>query len=177
MLAGGVAAGIVGTKLLPAAFGALGGWRRARAGGDPFAQLIDDHRRILSLLGEMAAETSGNRAQRSHLFLMLKRKLAKHALAEEDVVYPIVHNQSAEHDDSRHLYDQHADMKILLYELEGKVKGGQDWAQDVARLTELIRGHVDEEERVIFPQLRTRLTVDKLPRVSGQISREEALIV
>ena len=38
---------------------------------------------------------------------MLKRKLAKHAMAEEDVVYPIVHNQTAETTESKHLYDEH----------------------------------------------------------------------
>jgi len=177
MLAGGLAAGIVGTKVLPAMFGALNSWKKTKMGGDPFALLIDDHHQILALLEEMAAEPTGNRIVRSRLFLLLKRRLAKHALAEEDVVYPIVHNQSAEQDESRHLYDEHADMKILLYELEGKVKAGEDWAQDVARLTELIRSHADEEERVIFPQLRNRIASHKLPRVSGQISREEGLIV
>src|SRR3954454_9486762 len=115
ILFGGLAAGIVGSKLLPPLLAALTGSRRVRAGGDPFARLMEDHRRILSLLQQMQAASPDSKLQRSRLFLMLKRTLAKHAMAEEDVVYPIVHNQTGERDESKHLYDEHADMKIFLY--------------------------------------------------------------
>ena len=95
MLLGGVAAGIVGGRILPPLLASMAGSRRVRTGGDPFALLIDDHREILSILDEMMASASDSRVRRARLFLMLKRKLARHAMAEEDVVYPIVWNDYA----------------------------------------------------------------------------------
>jgi hemerythrin-like domain-containing protein len=47
----------------------------------------------------------------------------------------------------------------------------------VTPLRDLIRSHIDEEERTIFPELRRQLGESALPRVSGQISREEALVI
>jgi hemerythrin-like domain-containing protein len=176
MLLGGIAAGAIGGRMLPALFGAVIGSGRVRAGGDPFALLMDDHRKILSLLDEMASARVDSTARRGRLFLALKRKLAKHAMAEEDVVYPIVRNDS-QGNERKHLYDEHAEMKILLYTIERQLMAGEDWNKAVVPLRDLIRRHVNEEETVIFPELRRRLSGDELPKVSGQISREEALVV
>jgi hemerythrin superfamily protein len=177
MLMGGVAAGVMAGRVLPSLLAMLSGSQRARSGSDPFAQIITDHRRILKLLDEMAATGRDAGMNRTRLFLRLKRKLAKHALAEEDVVYPIVTNGAAAGKDRKHLYDEHADMKILLYEIERKIHDREDWSQAVLQLRSLIRAHVDEEERTIFPELRRQLGQENLPGVAGQISREEALIV
>ena len=84
MLLGGVAGGIIGGRLLPPLFAAMTAAGRTRAGADPFALLVDDHRKILSILDEMAASPSDSKLRRGRLFLALKRKLAKHAMAEED---------------------------------------------------------------------------------------------
>ena len=177
MLLAGVAGGILGSRLIPPFFAMATGSVRVRAGGDPFARLIEDHRQILSILDQMVKVATNCTLRRSRLFLMLKRKLGKHALAEEDVVYPIVHKESKVDDKSKHLYHEHADMKILLFEIEEKLKSGDDWSGTARSLRDLIRRHVDEEEQVIFPSLREKLNTDRLPTVSGQICREEALIL
>jgi len=52
-----------------------------------------------------------------------------------------------------------------------------DWSNEVRALRQLISNHVDEEENIIFPQLRAQLSSVGRPRTSGMISREEALIV
>ena len=176
ILMGGIAAGIVGGRFLPPVIGMLAASRRVQAGGDPFAQLMDDHRQILGILNDMVAAPTAS-MDRSRLFLMLKRKLAKHAMAEEDVVYPIVRNDSANGNERKHLYDEHAEMKVLLYEIENELMAGEDWNTSVGPLRELIRKHIDEEEREIFPQLRQQMEKAAQSKVSGQISREEALIV
>jgi hemerythrin superfamily protein len=177
MLMGGLAAGIVGSRLIPPLVAAMTGARRARAGGDPFALLIADHRKITGILDDMMAAPSDSKMRRSRLFLMLKRKLAKHAMAEEDVVYPIVHSQSSQGEKGKQLYDEHADMKILLYDIENKLMNGEDWSGEVRTLSQLVRTHIDEEENKIFPQLRTQLSETTQPKISGLISREEALVV
>jgi len=44
-------------------------------------------------------------------------------------------------------------------------------------LRDLIRTHIDEEERTIFPELRREMKKENLPTLAGQISREEALVL
>jgi iron-sulfur cluster repair protein YtfE (RIC family) len=177
MALGGVAAGIVAGRLVAPLAAAVVGAGRSRLRRDPFALLIDDHRKILSLLDEMAEAPAGSAVQRGRLFLMLKRKLTKHAMAEEDVVYPIVNNGAASEKERKHLYDEHAGMKILLYEIEEKLMAGEDWSGAVRQLRQLLRKHFDEEEQTIFPELRKQLSGAAVSKVSGQISREEAMVV
>jgi hemerythrin superfamily protein len=68
-------------------------------------------------------------------------------------------------------------MKILLFELEERLMSGADWSEPVRRLRELIASHIEEEEQVVFPRLRAQMGEDRKSTVSGQISREEALIL
>jgi len=177
MLMGGLVAGVIGSRLLPPLLANISGSRRVRSGGEPFAMLMEDHRQILSILDRMADAPTGSKFQRGRLFLMLKRKLAKHAMAEEDVVYPIVHNDSANGNERKHLYDEHAEMKVLLYEIEKQLQSGKDWSGSVLPLRDLIARHVQEEETVIFPELRRELRGEDSPKLSGQIAREEALVI
>jgi hemerythrin superfamily protein len=176
LFAGGIAAGIVGSRLLPPVAGIIGGYGRVRAGGDPFARLIEDHRQILSAAERVVEASSDSALRRGRFFLMLKRRLAKHAMAEEDVVYPLVHGQTDGAGESKHLYDEHADMKILLFQLEERLKSGEDWSEPARSLRDLIRRHADEEERNVFPRLRQALNRKKLPGISGRIYREEAVV-
>lgn len=177
VLLGGIAAGVVGSRLLPPLLAMANGSGRVRRGHDPFELLIEDHRLILSTLDQMLAEPADATAKRTTLYLLLKRKLAKHALAEEDVVYPLLHNDGGNAEESKELYDEHADMKILLFELEELLKSGGDWSAQVRSLRDLIQEHVNEEEQVVFPKLRQTFDGNRAMVVSGQISREEALIL
>ena len=88
-LAGRVALGVLGSRLLPPVIAQASGTARAKIGRDPFRKLENDHRMIEATLQDMAAATEESAAQRMKLFLLFKRKLGKHALAEEDAVYPV----------------------------------------------------------------------------------------
>jgi hemerythrin superfamily protein len=176
VLVAGIAAGILGSRLLPPIIAMASGVVRGGKGQDAFDILITDHRTIQSLLDQMVATPTESNAKRTSLFLLLKRKLGKHAMAEEDVVYPLLHEEAADQGRSKHLYDEHADMKILLYDLEERLMSRTDWNEPVQRLRTLINEHIEEEEQVVFPRLRS-VSSGKLSKISGQIRREEALIL
>jgi hemerythrin superfamily protein len=177
VLAAGIATGILGSRLLPPLVAMASGSMRVRNGQDPFDLLIQDHRTILSVLDKMASEPADSNVRRPTLFLLLKRTLGKHALAEEDVVYPLLHGRGHDPQGSKELYDEHADMKILLFELEECLLSKTDWSEPVGRLRDLIQEHVKEEEEKVFPSLKAMLDETQAPKVSGQIRREEALIL
>jgi iron-sulfur cluster repair protein YtfE (RIC family) len=174
-LIGGVALGIIGSRLLPPLFASANGTVRARLGGDPFERLIQDHRHILSLLDQMIWEDATPR--RAKLFLQLKRTLGKHAMAEEDVVYPLLHDEVLDAGHIKHMYEEHADIKIYLFRLERMLKAGGDWTGTVRELRDLIQKHAREEEEIEFPKLRRASDRKHKGSLAGQIRREEALVL
>ena len=88
--AGGAVAATVVSRLLPPLVAQAAGSARAAGGGDPLATLIADHRHFVALLTEMEQSSVTATFHRTQLLLRLKRGLAAHALAEEDIVYPLL---------------------------------------------------------------------------------------
>jgi len=174
---GGVVAALIASRVLPPLMAQAVGSARAGAGHDPFDTLAQDHRAILSLLEAMQRSPGNATLHRTQLLFRLKRRLAAHALAEEDVVYPLLHDRAHEVEDTRHLYAEHADMKMLLFALETTPKDDPRWLELVGRLKGLIEGHVRQEEEVDFPRLRALLGQRDTMLLSGSMSREKALIL
>jgi iron-sulfur cluster repair protein YtfE (RIC family) len=177
MVASGIALGVLGSRLLPPLLAIGAGAIKSKTGGDPFGKLKDDHRIILGTLSAMEQSEDGSIAKRMPKFLMLKRKLAKHALAEEDVVYPLLNDEAQRQEAAKHLYEEHAEMKILLFEIEAAVMHGEPWTQPVRNLREIIERHVREEEDEQFPKLIEVLNEQRLSEMTAQVHREEALIL
>lgn len=172
--AGGAAAALIASRLLPPVVAQAAGTARASAGRDAFDALARDHRIILSLLDRM--EHSPDRAvfDRTQLLLRLKHRLAAHAMAEEDVVYPLLHDRAQAVEHTRQLYSEHAEMKMHLYALEQIPKDDPRWRTRAGELRRLIEHHVDQEEEVDFPKLRQVMDQRETARMSGEVHREKA---
>jgi hemerythrin superfamily protein len=177
MVMSGVAVGLLGSRLLPPIIAMATGSIRGKAARDPFQKLENDHRLILRTLSAMEQTQDGGIAKRTALFLAAKRKLAKHALAEENVVYPLLQDEAQRRDAAKHLYEEHADMKSLLYEIEMCLMEGRPWTEPVSRLRAMVERHAEEEEREQFPRLRAVLSEQRYGQVAAQVHREEALIL
>jgi iron-sulfur cluster repair protein YtfE (RIC family) len=176
-MAGGLAVGVLSSRVLPPMLAAATGSMRARFGEGPFERLKEDHRHILTILERMLAAPDGSRAGQAPLFLSLKRTLAKHALAEEDVVYPMLSVTAGATEAAKRLYSEHADVKIHLYQLETALRDGTSWASPLRSLRDLLVPHIRSEEEVEFPKLE-RLMDERISRTAtGKIRREEAMIL
>jgi hemerythrin superfamily protein len=147
-------------------------------GHDPFELLKQDHQSIREALKSMEAlNDNSSVARRTARLLYLKRLLNKHATAEEDAVYPMLHDQAGAKEAAMHLYSEHAEMKMHLYHLEAALKSGSGWTEHVRQLRDLINKHVDEEESTEFPRLRNMMDEQKQRAMAGQIHREEAMVL
>ncbi|MBV8811222.1 MAG: hemerythrin domain-containing protein [Acidobacteriaceae bacterium] len=147
----GTAAGALLGRLLPVVFANASGVAQGLAGLDPFAQLIQQHRTLLSVLDKMEHLTAPDWAKRRLLFLALKRTIGKHALAEENVVYPLLKTQAERHESTQKLYREHASMKIHIFELEVAIRSTDEWRDAVRALRSEIEPHAREEEQTEFP--------------------------
>lgn len=176
LILGGIAVGVLGSRLLPPLV-AMGTGAARGSGGDPFAKLEDDHRLILAAVESMEQVQDTNTGKRMAQFLALKRKLGKHAMAEEDVVYPLLSEEGQRREAAMHLYEEHAQIKTMLFEIETAIMRGQSWSDPVRRLHQLLTGHIREEEDEQFPRLRQTLDAGRFSEVGAQVHREEALIL
>jgi hemerythrin superfamily protein len=175
--AGGAAAAFVASRMLPPFLAQAAGTARAAAGRDPFDMLAHDHRIILSLLEEMEHSPENATFARTQKLLMVKRRLSAHALAEEDIIYPMLHDAAGAVTDVRHLYAEHADIKMHLHALEMMPKSDPNWARRAGELRALVESHARQEEEIDFPKLRAALDERETRRMAGSMQREKALLL
>jgi hemerythrin superfamily protein len=173
---GGAMLALVAARLASPFAGRAIGSMRAMIGADPFAALAQDHRRMLALFDSIE-KTDGSAAhQRNAMLLELKRMLTAHALAEEDIIYPMLCDDAGRSEQARKLYRDHAEIKVRLFELEHKAKDDPSWIEDLRTLHQMIAAHAHEEERVEFPKLRAALSQARCATLHGEVSREKSML-
>jgi len=164
-------------RYLPVLLANASGFAQGAAGRDPFAGLIREHRTLLSLLDKMESLPAADQVKRKVAFFAFKRKIGKHAMAEEDIIYPLLKTEGERHEATQKLYREHASMKIHLFELEQAMAGEDEWRDAVRALRSEIEPHAREEEETEFPRLRELLDQAASAQLSRKIRQEEALVV
>jgi hemerythrin superfamily protein len=164
-------------RFLPVLLANASGLAQGAAGRDPFAGLIQEHRKLLSLLDKLEGVPPADWAKRKLLFLAFKRTIGKHAMAEEDIIYPLLKTDAERHEATQKLYREHASMKIHLFELERAIHQDQEWRDAVGALRSEIEPHAREEEETEFPRLRELLGEAGAAQLGRKIRQEEALVV
>lgn len=137
--------------------------------------LANEHRMVLATFDEIEATSADQRTARSHLLAKLKSQLTKHALEEENVVYPALRQANIAHD-ADSLESEHGYVKTYLYELETMPKDGADWLARVRDFRAMIEEHMRMEEEEVFPTLRNALSEAQASRLTAMMNKEGALI-
>lgn len=172
--AGGALAGLFAAKLLQPLVGQATGRAQARLGADPLDRLDQDHRFVAGLLSGMAE--TGSALQRRQMLFRLKRALAAHAQAEENALYPLLHDGLGEVELANRLYAGHAAIKMRLHGLEEIGAGSVAWREGVNVLSRAVETHVREETRA-FGLVRKALDRGRLTHLAGLLSREREMIL
>jgi len=173
----GILGGILLSRLAPPLIAQLRGMAGSSVGEDPFDLLIRQHKRLLSLLDSMENAADGGPARRAVLFLAFKRTIGKHAMAEEDVVYPLLHSETDRAKAAEQLYKEHAELKMHIFALQQNIQNPQQWRGHVRDLRDEISRHARQEEEVEFPRLRTLPGAAKSSFLNRNIRQEEALLL
>lgn len=165
-VAGGAALGILamlGRKAAVQAPTALAGnWDEA---------LVVEHQATLKVFDAIEATNETNTTKRATLLANLKHMLAKHALEEENVIYPAL-REAGETEAADRLNKDHGYVKQYLYELGELPKDSLAWIEKVRRFRTELEEHMREEERELFPELKAKLTPEKNKELTGLMNRE-----
>ncbi len=143
----------------------------ASPGGDWLDSLKAEHEMALAIFDKIEATEDDQTMMRSHLLMKLKYALTKHALEEENVVYPAL-RQANETEEADELNSDHGYVKTYLYELENLRNDDPQWIARVRDFRAMIEEHMREEENDIFPRLRSRLSEEQNAKLTSAMNKE-----
>jgi hemerythrin superfamily protein len=141
------------------------------AAGDWYDALKAEHALTLAVFDKIEATDDSQTTLRSTLLAKLKYALTKHALQEENVVYPALRQANSAYD-ADHLEEDHGYVKTYLYELETMPKDSPEWLARVRDFRSMIQIHMREEEDEIFPRFRELLSDEQNKRITAMMHKE-----
>lgn len=139
--------------------------------GDWFESLKNEHEMVLKIFDKMEATRNDQTMMRSLLLTQLKHALGKHALEEENVIYPAL-READEEADADHLNHDHGYVKTYLYELDTMENDSPEWKAKVREFREMTEKHIREEEDRIFPQFHASLSEEQNKKLTGAMHKE-----
>ncbi|WP_448664728.1 hemerythrin domain-containing protein [Sphingomonas sp. CJ20] len=164
--AGGAALGLLallGRKAAVQAPTALAGnWDEA---------LATEHAAMLKVFDSIEATDESATVRRNLLLSHLKHALMKHAIEEENVVYPAL-REIGQQDAADALNKDHGYVKQYLYELENMPTASPEWIAKVRKFRADIEAHMQEEELTLFPMLRAALSEEKNKALTLTMNKE-----
>ena len=158
----GFAANMGRKMLMQAPTMMAGNWDEARAA---------EHKATMLLFDQLEATSNDAVHTRTALFLKIKWSLNKHAVQEENVIYPAMreHNEATDADE---LNSEHGYVKTYLFELETMAKDSPEFLARVRDFRNLLEEHIREEENRIFPALRAKLSEEENAALTAMMNKE-----
>jgi hemerythrin superfamily protein len=139
--------------------------------GDWDDALAAEHAATLKIFDAIEATTSENTTRRAILLAQLKHALAKHALQEENAVYPALRD-AGEAEAADHLNNDHGYVKQYLYELTNCPRDSARFLEIVRKFRVDLEKHVAEEENTLFPSLKAKLSDEANKALTKAMNKE-----
>ena len=133
--------------------------------------LIADHNRCRGMFARFKDANANDDADTmSALFLQILQELEVHMTLEEEIFYPIVRDTSDDVSDTVDEGEQeHHVAKVLLAEIKQLPDGSDEWVAKLQVLIENVEHHAEEEEKEMFPPLRSKLPAERLAALGGRL--------
>ena len=130
-----------------------------------------EHALTLKVFDAIEATTEKNTTKRATLLMNLKHMLAKHAMEEENAVYPALRD-AGEAEAADHLNNDHGYVKQYLYDLTVMAKDSPAWIAKVRQFRADIEKHMREEETDLFPRLKSKLSAERNKLLTTAMNKE-----
>ena len=133
--------------------------------------LIADHNRVRGLFKRFKeAKDSEDETKMIELAGKIFDELTVHTTIEEEIFYPAVRdtNEDISETVDEGLQEHHV-VKGLMEELGEVEPAGEEWVAKMAVLIENVEHHAEEEEKEMFPPIRSRRDADELTALAEQL--------
>ncbi|MCR5873632.1 hemerythrin domain-containing protein [Phenylobacterium sp. J426] len=169
-LATGAALGFVAGLALPHARKAVA-QGPSLAAGDWVDALKAEHRLVEKTFEALLQTTADEPMKRQMLLTKIAYALTKHAVEEENVIYPAMMENGRE-EQARHLVEDHGDVKTFIYDLRRMPTDDPRWIDTARQFFAQLQEHVREEEDDIFPTFREALPQEENARLTRMMNWE-----
>jgi hemerythrin superfamily protein len=169
-LATGAAIGLVAGLAIPHARKAVMQGPSMLA-GDWVDALKAEHKLVQKAFEALLQTTDAEMARREMLLTKIAYALTKHAIEEENVIYPAL-AENGFSEQAQHLVADHGEVKTFIYDLRRISSTDPQWLGQARELWTRLQAHMREEEDEIFPTFRASLPADENARLTKMMNWE-----
>ena len=116
------------------------------------ALLRADHQLVSDLFDQFEKTRSADR--KAKIVAQICKELTVHTQIEEEIFYPAVKAALKDHELVPEANVEHASVKDLIAQVEGKVPDGEMYDARVKVMGEFVKHHVKEEQNEMFPKAK-----------------------
>lgn len=138
--------------------------------------LIADHNRVRGLFARFrAAQEQKAEVLAIELAGTIFGELEVHTTIEEEIFYPAIHDTSEELGETvDEGVQEHHVVKVLMDELAEVRPASEEWFAKMTVLVENVEHHAEEEEKELFPPLRSACDAAMLDELASRIEQRKA---
>ena len=170
LLATGAALGLVAGLALPHARKAVMQGPSLAAGGWMDA-LIAEHRMVQKSFEALLKTRNDEMAKREMLLTKIAYALTKHAIEEENVIYPAL-SENAHPEQAHHLVEEHGLAKTFIYDLRRISSTDPAWIGKAHEFWTALQRHMREEEDEVFPAFHNALSAEENAQLTKMMNWE-----
>lgn len=137
--------------------------------------LAKEHKATLAVLEKLEEVSPEHPHRRTALLTSLTHMISKHALQEENVIYPMLRRKEGD-ETAGSLNSDHGSVKAILYELAHIDKADAGFADLLSKLRGELEGHMREEEDTLFPALRQSLSDEENSKLTQEMNMAGLLL-
>ena len=143
---------------------------------DALSLLTADHNRVRGLFARFEAAKEGDDlGEMTTLADEIVKELEVHATIEEEIFYPATSELTEEtHETVTEGIEEHKVAKQLMAEISSMQPNTEDWAAKVTVLMESVEHHAGEEEKELFPKVRSKMGADDLKLLAERMEGRKA---
>lgn len=130
-----------------------------------------DHQKVNLLFGQIDGTSDLQKIQ--EYFGQIYKDLTVHAEAEEQVIYPTVRPFYGD-SDTQELYDEQAEMKVMLDSIKSLSPSSPEFKQQIQRLKDVVMDHVRQEESTMFAAIRNNCSDQQKEQMATQFKAAKA---
>jgi hemerythrin superfamily protein len=136
-----------------------------------FKTLKQDHKEVKSIFSEL--KSSSQSSERKNLLEKLRRELLPHMTGEEKALYPALKKTEAIREDALEALEEHHAAQLILTELTSMSPDDERFKAKVTVLMEMVDHHVEEEEDVIFKDVKKQFSSDEAGQLLENFNKEK----
>jgi hemerythrin superfamily protein len=143
---------------------------------DALVLLTADHNRVRGLFSRFKkAKENDNVPEMTTLAAKIMNELEVHTTIEEEIFYPEFKDLTDETQETvAEGYEEHAAAKRQMAEISSTEPNAEDWAAKVTVLIEMVEHHAEEEEKELFPKIRSNSSADARESIAERMESRKA---